>query len=208
MRGERGVRMDWQAVKIEYITDPEASYRSLSEKHGIPRSTLEKRARREGWPAERKASVGRTVRKAVKAHENRQKKRIERVVGNVDRLLDRVEQAVEELDRQVLREVVKTKKITYDGTDSKRVSKETVKEKEKLVTAETIIDRAGLKAVASALKDIKEILSPKDELDISEQRARIANLEKQARRDELPEDKCYGVVFLPAVLPAEQPPEE
>ena len=200
--------MDWQAVKIEYITDADASYRSLSEKYGIPRSTLEKRARREKWPEERKASDGRTVRKAVKAHENRQKKRIERVVGNVDRLLDRVEQAVEELDRQILREVVKTKKITYDGTDSKRVSKETVREKEKLVTAETIIDRAGLKAVASALKDIKEILSPKDELDISEQKARIANLEKQAKRDELPEDRSYGVVFLPAVLPAEQPPED
>lgn len=190
--------MDWQAVKIEYITDPHTSYRSLAEKHGIPRSTLEKRARREGWPEERRRSLGRAVRKAVTAHENRQKKRMERVVDNVDRLLDRVEQAVEELDRQILREVVKTKKIVYDDTVSKRVSKETVTEREKLSEVKSIVDRSGLKSVTAALRDIKDILSPKDELDKEEQKARISALENRE----------LGVVLLAEVSPPPLPPEE
>lgn len=191
-------RADWQAIKIEYITDPSASYRSLAEKHGVPRSTLEKRARREGWPKERQASCGRAVRKAVKAHENRQKKRMERVVDNVDRLLDCVEQAVGELDRQLLREVTKIKKLSYESPDSRRPSKETLKEKEKLTVAQTIIDRAGLKAITSALKDIKDILAPKDELDKEEQKARISALENRE----------LGVIFLSEAAPPPVPPEE
>ncbi|MBQ4065980.1 MAG: hypothetical protein IJD10_07755 [Clostridia bacterium] len=66
--------MDWQKIEIEYITDPAASFRSLAEKYEIPRSTLEKRARREKWADRKKKSAVRTVEKAVKAHENSQKK--------------------------------------------------------------------------------------------------------------------------------------
>ena len=47
-----------------------------------------------------------------------------------------------------------------------------------------IVDRAGLKQIASALRDIKEVQMLKTELDKREQEARIANLQKQASKDD------------------------
>ncbi len=201
--------MDWQKIEIEYITDLAASYRSLAEKYEIPRSTLEKRARREKWADRKKKSAVRTVEKAVKAHENSQKKRIEKVISIGDRLLDRLEEAVEELDRQVIREVTKTKTLTFgDPANPKKLTKETVKEKERLDVVQTMVDRAGLKAIASSVRDVMEILSLRNKLDEKEQKARIANLERQAKADALPDGNTYGVVLLPSILSPEEPPEE
>lgn len=43
--------MNWSKIKNEYISDPSASYRKLSEKYGVARSTLSERAKKEGWHA-------------------------------------------------------------------------------------------------------------------------------------------------------------
>lgn len=47
-----------------------------------------------------------------------------------------------------------------------------------------MLDRAALKALSGTIKDIRDIQNIKTELDIEEQKARIANLRKQAERDE------------------------
>ena len=47
-----------------------------------------------------------------------------------------------------------------------------------------LLDKQALKQITGALKDIKDINSIKSPLDIEEQKARIANLQKQANKDE------------------------
>lgn len=47
-----------------------------------------------------------------------------------------------------------------------------------------LLDRTALKSLSGTIKDIKDIQNIKTELDIEEQKARIANLKKQAERDE------------------------
>ena len=49
---------------------------------------------------------------------------------------------------------------------------------------ELILDRTALKSLSGTIKDIKDIQNIKTELDIEEQKARIANLRKQAEKDE------------------------
>ena len=49
---------------------------------------------------------------------------------------------------------------------------------------ELIMDRTALKALSGTIKDIKDIQNIKTSLDIEEQKARIANLKRQAERDE------------------------
>ena len=49
---------------------------------------------------------------------------------------------------------------------------------------ELIMDRTALKSLSGTIKDIKDIQSIKTELDIEEQKARIANLKKQAEKDD------------------------
>ena len=63
-------------------------------------------------------------------------------------------------------------------------TKETIRETETIDEYHTIVDRSGLKAISSALRDIKEIQMLKSELDRQEQQARIDNLRMKADREE------------------------
>lgn len=49
---------------------------------------------------------------------------------------------------------------------------------------ELALDKAALKSLSGTIKDIKDIQNIKTELDIEEQKARIANLRKQAEKDD------------------------
>lgn len=55
---------------------------------------------------------------------------------------------------------------------------------DKFQAGELLLDKAALKSLSGTIKDIKDIQSIKSELDIEEQKARIANLKRQAERDE------------------------
>jgi lambda repressor-like predicted transcriptional regulator len=54
---------------------------------------------------------------------------------------------------------------------------------DKFQAKELLLDRAALKSLSGTIKDIKDIQSIKTELDIEEQKARIAILRKQAEAD-------------------------
>ena len=54
---------------------------------------------------------------------------------------------------------------------------------DKFQAEELILDRTALKSLSGTIKDIKDIQSLKTELDIEEQKARIAILKKQAEAD-------------------------
>ena len=47
-----------------------------------------------------------------------------------------------------------------------------------------VLDKTALKSLSGTIKDIKDIQNIKTELDIEEQKARIANLRRQAEKDE------------------------
>lgn len=51
-------------------------------------------------------------------------------------------------------------------------------------TEELTLDKSALKSLSGAIKDIKEIQGIKSAIDIREQEARIANLQKQAQAED------------------------
>ena len=55
---------------------------------------------------------------------------------------------------------------------------------EALTESECLVDKTVYRNISGALKDIKEIQSLKGELDIQEQRARIAKLQKEAEDED------------------------
>ena len=64
---------------------------------------------------------------------------------------------------------------------------------DKFQAKELLLDRTALKSLSGTIKDIKDIQSIKTELDIEEQKARIAILKKQAEGEKL--DTSVTVVF-------------
>ena len=66
---------------------------------------------------------------------------------------------------------------------------------EAMVDSERPLDTKGIRALTAAVKDLKEIHRVKSALDEQEQRARIANLQKQANKEDTQADSIE-VVFL------------
>ena len=186
---------DWQAIKTEYITT-QTSYRKLAEKYGIHYKVISERGKDEGWVELRSQHRDKTLTKTLDKISNKQADKMARIDKLTDKLLDKLEQAIKELDLQLAKHTDKTKTIEYNNDlRPDKPTREVVHEEEKLLEVKSIVDRQGLKQIASALKDIKEVKMLRSELDRQEQEARIANLRKQANKDD---DKVEGieVVFL------------
>ena len=180
--------MDWKRIKAEYIAGG-TSYRKLAEKYNVSFSTLRKVAAKEQWTELRNKARTKTDTKIVDSVGEKEAQKaidkLSRVSDLTDMLLDKLEQAITELDIQLYKDIVKTKIIEYNNAERPdKPTKETIHEEEKVIERRTIIDRGGLKAIASSLKDIKEIQMLKTELDRQEQEARINKLRKDAERED------------------------
>ena len=179
---------DWRKIKTEYITT-DTSYRKLCEKYDVPLPTLRDRAKSEKWVEARTQYRDKAVTKALDKISEKQVDRVQRLQDVTDRLLDKIEEAVEQLDITLSTNTEKVKVIEYKNELApNKPTKETITEKEVVVETRTIIDRTGLKAITSALRDIKEVQMLRSELDKQEQEARIAKLRKEVE-DETPDTK-------------------
>ena len=175
---------DWNAIKTEYITT-DTSYRKLGEKYGIHYKVISERGKSENWVELRSQYRDETFTKAIDKISKKQSARYARLMTATDRLLAKVEKAIEELDITLATDVKKTKAIEYNNElRPDKPTKEVVEEETTIRQVVTIIDRSGLKAISSALRDIKEVQMLKTDLDQQEQQARIANLRKSAEADE------------------------
>ena len=175
---------DWQAIKTEYITT-ETSYRKLSQKHGVSYQAICHRSQEEGWIADREQYMNKTISKAVDKISSKKADKMARIDDLADKLLEKLEQAITELDMQLYKHTDKTKVIEYNyDIMPGKPTKETIHEEEKLLETKSIVDRQGLKQIASALKDIKEVKMLRSELDKQEQKARIAKLKREAEGEE------------------------
>ena len=175
---------DWQTIKTEYITT-DTSYRKLAQKYGIHYKVISDRGKNEKWVELRSQYRDETLTKTLDKISDKQSDKMARIDALTDQLLDKLEQAITELDLQLYKHTEKTKVIEYNNTlRPDKPTKEITHEDEKLMEVKSIVDRQGLKQIASALRDIKEVKMLKSELDKQEQEARIANLRKQANPEQ------------------------
>lgn len=185
---------DWQAIKTEYITT-DTSYRKLAQKHGVSYQAICHRSKDEGWIAQREQYRNETITKTLGRISSKQADKLARIDSLADKLLVKLEKAIEELDLQLAKHTDKTKTIEYNNDRRPdKPTREIIHEEEKLLEVKGIVDRQGLKQIASALKDIKEVKMLRSELDRQEQEARIANLRRQSEKDD-DDDGVIEVVF-------------
>ena len=123
---------------------------------------------------------------------------MDRIDKAADRLLSKLERAIDELDMVIATKKTKTKDIEYNnGERPDKPTREVIVEEETVETVSVMVDRAGLRMITAALKDLKEVKMIRSELDQQEQEARIANLRRQAESEEKDSDTKLEIVGLP-----------
>lgn len=105
-------------------------------------------------------------------------------IGNVGRDEKWVELRRQHLDNTVAKTVA-----AFEDAQVNRAKKMQSVADKLLLKIEALVDRPGMmpkdiRSLVAAVKDLKEIQGVKSELDEKEQRARIANLRKQAEKED------------------------
>lgn len=154
--------VDWLKIKSEYVNG-NISLRKLAEKtDGITYSQIAKVAAAEKWSEARE-----NQRIKIESKQNQEiaevivkqeVDRVKRLLSISDKMIGRIEQAVAELDLAQVTSKTKTKVIEYkNGKRPDKPTKETVEEKEEILSVSSIVDRKGLQQVAMALKAMWDI---------------------------------------------------
>lgn len=110
-------------------------------------------------------------------------------------ILQKLKEAMAEPEKMSLRRTVKTKTIRYENPDRPdKPTSEIQTEEERYRHVKCPVDLGRLRQITAVLKELKELRFPKTELDLQEQRARIAKLEKEGA-GESAEDESLLVRF-------------
>ena len=88
---------NWNKIKAEYIAGG-TSYRKLAKKYGVPRTTLERKAKDEKWLELRGRAEGKAEAKMVDAISNKSAKIDDKYFRLVDKLMSKAEETIDGLD--------------------------------------------------------------------------------------------------------------
>jgi len=206
-RRKEAERHDWERIKAEYITDPQASYRKLCTKYGVPFSTLRDRAAKENWVAERKKTQNKIVRQAAQKIVSRKAKRIAQELDPALEAAAKINQLVLDTlkdEKQFKRHLIQRKEKFDSGTE-----KWWVEEKEF-----NVVDTKRLRDLAQALKISKELmrllqglLDPADEKRLQLEQERLELEKMKAGIGDCDDDET-GIVILPEVKSVDQDQEQ
>ena len=158
-------KYDWKQLEKEYIL---SDYKSVSDflKNKEIKNNGTTRKHTSGWKEKKRQKEDKKATKTIeKVTEKEAEKEAQQLVNIKsianDLTLNNIK-ANNQLETYIVKNKKKTKKVKYDYKVSKP-SEEEITEKEEIETMEGIIDRQGLKLLASALKDLNEIIGDNKE---------------------------------------------
>ena len=186
-----GEKPNWVKIRNEYING-NISYRKLAEKHGVSQTTLTEKAIKEKWFEKRKKqrikTEAKTLQKTAEKIAEKESDRLARISAAADKLLEKIELATEQLDMYLMKDKRKYTQQVKDKNTGKTVYVDVEEEVPKSIRTERI-NKAELKQLASALKDLKEIqLVRNDESSNTEESCGINIIVSAATPEDMEED--------------------
>lgn len=178
-------KADWTEIEKEYL-ESGLSLKQLAEKYGVSLAAMKKQASRKGWAKKRSGSEQKAAQIETALA---QLSPPDMSPGNVTtgdiRVIDR------ETDAQRFNRLV-------DGM---------LDRVQDAICMVNPSDAASIKLLTAALKDLRDLKHlNKTELDIEEQKARIAKLRSDTRIVET--DGEGGIIFMPTMDDRPTPPED
>lgn len=192
---------DWDAIKLDYISNPKSSQKYISKKYGIRERTVSERCRKDGWVEAKKNHLEKVTEKAAEKATVKQADSLARLANVADKLTSVLERAV--ADKQQF-----NRHIVMESASDGATSMSTMVEKQF-----DKIDNRALKDTVQSLKMLEDIQRSLRNIEKAE------HMRKEAREDERlrlererweaekarqnivsGEDNNAGIVILPEVL--------
>lgn len=171
-------KYDWKQLEKEYILSDYKSVSSFLKDKGINNNGTT-RKNTSGWKDKKRQKEDKKATKIIeKTIEKESEKEAQQIVDIKSIAKDlalKVLQANKELDKHLTKSKTKTKKVTYNQKTFKP-SEEVTTEQEEIKEYISIIDKQGLKMLTSALKDLNDILTDKNENDYNQINKNIQNI--------------------------------
>lgn len=86
----------WEQVRVDYITDDAATYRSLATKYNVSLSAITHHAKTEKWIEMRQQSQNKRRTRKIRTAENLDVNRFKRIVRTGDKLLREIDRLIKE----------------------------------------------------------------------------------------------------------------
>ena len=192
---------DWDAIKLDYISNPKSSQKYISEKYGIRERTVSERCRRDGWVEAKKKHIEKVTEKATEKATTKQADALARLANVADKLAGVLEKAVAD-EQQFNRHIVM--ESASDGATSMSTMVEKQFDK---------IDNRALKDTIQSLKMLEDIqrslknIQSAERLNKERREDERLQIEKERWESEKArqnivsgEDNNAGIVILPEVL--------
>lgn len=136
---------NWNAIKLDYVTDPNSSIRKISDKYGIRVKTVANRSKADDWVAAKRNYQKKATTKALSKAMTKEADRMARLLDTTDKLTQQIEKALEDPD-QLYRQIVQETVSRGGETISTCVDKKTEK-----------FDTRAAKDILQSLKIIEEL---------------------------------------------------
>ena len=153
-------KYDWKELEKEYILSDYKSVSAFLKEKNI-KATGNTNKQTKGWKekkAKKEQKKGKkTIEKVIEKESEKEAQKIVDIKSIANDLALNIIKANTQIETYLVKNKQKTKKVTYDNKTQKP-STETITEKESIDTVQGIVDKQGLKMLASALKDINEII--------------------------------------------------
>lgn len=94
--------MDWEQAKLDYITDPQESYRTIADKYGVSATQVANHSKAEGWRKLREDYLQNVCTKTLDALAKQKAAREVKIVGVADKLLNKLDTAVDNCEPEAL----------------------------------------------------------------------------------------------------------
>lgn len=188
-----GKKLDWVAIKTEYIST-NISQRDLAYKYGIAPRTLQQMAVREHWFDERKKHKERLVKKSLQKIATKESNLLARELSVAEKITGVLEKALKDAD-QFNRHIIQTRK--KKGKDESWSAEEKVFNK---------IDMQALKQAADTLQTVEKMKRSMLNILTESERAQLEMAREKLELDKQKigvntDDSEYGVVELAPILP-------
>ena len=162
-------RYDWEAIKIDYVTDPNSSIKKISQKYGIRERTVADKSKADDWFATKKNYLKRVTDKTIEKVTTKQANKLANLVTIADGL-----------------EKVLMKAIEDDEQFNRHIVPETIDDIENGVRVQTMTEKTMAKIDTKALKEAASTLKM-----IEDMKRSLLNIQKaeQLNRDRREEEK-------------------